>query len=275
MLTRAQLVELYPKAPAAHVKAFLATQEELFDEHGLAAKPIRLHFFLAQIGHESGGLTIAVENLRYSAQRLTEVWPKRFPRLAAAQPFANDPVRLANEVYANRMGNGPPASGDGFRYCGRGYIQVTGRDGYRKVGELAELDLVANPEAAAAPKTALRVACAFWTWKGLCEWCDTGGFKKVTRKINGGHTGLVDRRAWLDKVRRLLARPEDIVDLPDDAVIVAMQRALQDRGFTEIGAADGDVGRRTIAAIVRFRAENGLPDGLVDDELLDALKVDR
>ncbi|HZF31717.1 MAG TPA: peptidoglycan-binding protein [Gammaproteobacteria bacterium] len=275
MLTREQLVGLYPKAPPDHVEAFLADEDRLFRQHGLADKSIRLHYFLAQIGHESGGLTISVENLSYSPERLMQVWPSRFPTIESAQPFAKDPEALANEVYSDRMGNGPPGSGDGFRYRGRGYIQITGKDGYREVGQrAAEMNLVAQPDDAAAPATALEAACAFWTWKGLNEFCDAGDFKKVTRKINGGLVGLVDRRAWLDKVRRTLAEPENVEDLPEDTVIVEMQRELQRRGFTEIGTADGDVGRRTIAAITRFRAENGLPEGVVDDALLKALGVD-
>jgi putative chitinase len=273
VLSVEQVAQLYPRASAAHRDAFVAAEEALFGRFGLAERPIRLHFFLAQIGHESGGLTVAEENLDYSAERLREVWPRRFPDLAAARPFARNPQALANAVYAGRMGNGDAASGDGFRYRGRGYIQITGRDGYRRVGTIAGLDLEGDPDQAAAPQHALLVACAFWQWKELNPFCDLGDFRKVTRRINGGLTGLADRSAWLDKVRRLVARPEDVVEPPDVATVIAMQRALQARGYREIGAADGDIGIRTIAGIQRFRQENGLPDGLVDAALLIALGV--
>jgi putative chitinase len=273
VLSVEQVAQLYPRASVAHRDAFVAAEEALFGRFGLAERPIRLHFFLAQIGHESGGLTVAEENLDYSAERLREVWPRRFPDLAAARPFARNPQALANAVYAGRMGNGDAASGDGFRYRGRGYIQITGRDGYRRVGTIAGLDLEGDPDQAAAPQHALLVACAFWQWKELNPFCDLGDFRKVTRRINGGLTGLADRSAWLDKVRRLVARPEDVVEPPDVATVIAMQRALQARGYREIGAADGDIGSRTIAGIQRFRQENGLPDGLVDAALLIALGV--
>lgn len=273
MLTRAQLEELYPRASVAHVDAFAAYEDGLFEEFALSLRPIRAHFFLAQIGHESGGLTITEENLNYTAARIVKVWPRRFADEAAARPFARNPEGLANNVYANRMGNGPEESGDGWTYRGRGYIQITGRDGYREVGDIANLDLEANPGLASTPGDALRVACSFWRWKDLNPYCDIGDFKKVTRLINGGLTGYRDRSAWLDKVRRLLARPEDVIDPPDAAVVVALQRALQARGYREVGAADGDIGRRTIAAVTRFRQEQGLPDGLIDDTLLAALDV--
>jgi putative chitinase len=275
MLTREQIGALYPRAAAVQLDAFAGGAAVLFAKFRIAERPIRLQFFLAQIGHESGGLTVVEENLNYSAERLTQVWPKRFPRVAAARPFAANPARLANHIYSNRMGNGPPASDDGFRYRGRGYIQITGRDGYRQVGKIAGMDLEADPDSAATPANALRVACSFWQWKDLNPFCDLGDYKKVTRLINGGLNGFPDRRAWLDKVRRSLANPEDIVEPPDVAVVIALQRALQKLGYTEIGAADGDIGRRTIAGIVRFRNEQGLPEGLIDDALLAALGVEK
>jgi putative chitinase len=274
MLEREQVVGLYPRAPAPHVDAFVAFNDTLFADFGIAQRPIRLHYFLAQIGHESGGLTIAVENLSYSAKRLTAVWPSRFKTAAAAQPYARNPQALANKVYANRMGNGPPESGDGWRFRGRGYIQITGRKAYRTVGAIAGEDLETHPELAAAPELALRVACAFWQWKDLNPFCDLGDYKKVTRLINGGLNGFADRRAWLDKVRRMFARPEDVIEPPSPEVAVALQRALQARGYKELGAADGDIGRRTIAAIVRFREDNALSDGLIDTALFDALDIE-
>ncbi len=273
-MKREQLEALYPRAIAAQLDAVSAAEDTLFEEFGIADRPIRLHFFLAQIGHESGGLTIVEENLNYSAARLVQVWPRRFPNRNAAQPYAADGERLANTVYANRMGNGGPESGDGWAYRGRGYIQITGRDGYRQVGAIAGLDLETAPELAAAPENALRVACAFWQWKNINPYCDIGDYKKVTRRINGLLTGFRDRKAWLDKVRRLLARPEDIFEPPDVADIIALQQALQAQGYREIGAADGDIGPRTIAVIMQFRQKNGLPDGLIDEALFWALGVE-
>ncbi|HMR30910.1 MAG TPA: peptidoglycan-binding protein [Geminicoccaceae bacterium] len=273
-LAKALLRALFPRAAEPHLAAFATQSDGLLVRFGIDATPTRLHFFLAQLGHESGGLTVTAENMSYSAQRMTEVWPGRFPSLASARPFERNPERLANHVYANRMGNGPEGSGDGFRYRGRGYIQITGRDGYAEVGREAALDLVRQPDLAFAPEHALLVACGFWRWKGLNELCDTGDFEKVTRRINGGTTGMADRRAWLDKVRRTLMAVPAAEEQPPAAEVIAVQRALQARRFTEVGAADGIVGPRTIAAITRFRQQNGLPAGMIDGELKRALGIE-
>jgi putative chitinase len=205
LVTESQLRRLFPAAKDATVKAFAAKSAALFKEYGISEKRLRLEYFLAQIAHETGGLTRSVENLNYTAKRITEIWPTRFPTLASAEPFANNPEKLANKVYANRMGNGPPESGDGYRYRGRGYIQITGKDGYRQTGLRAGLDLLGKPEKAIETEYALRVACAFWKWKDLNPLCDVRNFEEVTRRINGGLIGLDDRLAWLKKVRAALA----------------------------------------------------------------------
>lgn len=278
MLSEDQIKEIYPRAQAGRIARFAQQNADLFQRFGLDASATRLGFFLAQVGHESGGLTITVENMNYSAERLTKVWPTRFPTLASTQPFARNPEQLGNSVYANRMGNGPPDSGDGFRYRGHGYIQITGRDGYEEVGAIAGLDLVGDPDLAADPRHGLLVACSFWQWKKLNPICDTGDFVMVTRRINGGTIGMVDRRAWLDKVRRILHAPiPEAAEEISAETIVAVQRALQSRRFTEVGAADGIMGPRTAAAIMRFRQQNGLPDSppavLIDNDLIAALGI--
>jgi putative chitinase len=206
MVTEGQLRRLFPNAKEATVKTFAAKSKALFKEFGISDKPIRREYFLAQIAHETGGLTRSVENLNYSAERLTKIWPTRFPTIESARPFANNPEKLANKVYSNRMGNGPPESGDGYRYRGRGYIQITGKDGYRQTGLRAGIDLVANPERAIASEDALRVACAFWKWKDLNPLCDARNFEEVTRRINGGLIGYDDRLEWLEKVRQALKK---------------------------------------------------------------------
>lgn len=269
MLTRQQVQELYPRAPAAHLDALAAQSGPVFGRFGIRPGN-RLNFFLGQVGHESGGLTIIEENMNYRAERIMEVWPSRFPTLESARPFANRPEKLANSVYASRMGNGGPDSGDGFRYRGRGYIQITGRGAYRDIGAIVGLDLEGQPELAGAPAHALLVACGFWEWKGLNALCDGGDYVAVTRRINGGTHGMADRRAWLDKVLRLFAEPP-AVEAVGAAQAIAVQQALQRAGFPEVGAADGIVGPRTLAAIARFRLKEGLPPGGVDRTLMKAL----
>lgn len=271
MLSIDTIRALYPRGPAEHLAAFAAQAEDVLGRFGISDTPTRLHYFLAQIGHESGGLTIMQENLNYRAQRLCEVWPSRFPTLASAGRCAGNPELLANTVYGERMGNRGSASGDGWRYRGRGYIQITGRDGYREVGQRTGLDLEGSPELAFAPEHALVVACGFWRWKGLNDICDTGNFGNVTRRINGGLNGQEDREAWLNKVRRTLGAPVPIDAQPDAPDVIAIQRRLRDLGYVEVGAADGDIGRNTKAAITRFRLDQGLPAGVVDKALIKAL----
>ncbi len=267
-------MELYPRGPHAHIDAFVRDGERLLAQFSISGKTNRLHYFLAQIGHESGGLTITEESLYYRAERIMAVWPKRFPNIDLARQYERNPEKLANCVYSSRMGNGPEASGDGWGFRGRGYIQITGRDGYKNVGTISGLDLVGNPELATQPEHALLVACAFWQWKGLNSLCDTGTFEQVTRRINGGLNGLKDRRAWLDKVRRILSAPMPADQTPDVEKIISLQKALQASGYTEIGAADGLVGPRTLAAITHFRQKNGLQEGAIDNELMTALGLD-
>ncbi|WP_342239253.1 glycoside hydrolase family 19 protein [Inquilinus sp. OTU3971] len=276
MISLQILQQLFPKGRQDMLQAFASQADSVLADFGISNTTNRLQFFLAQIGHESGGLTVVEENLNYSAQRLTQVWPSRFPTLGSAQPFANNPQALANKVYANRMGNGTPDSGDGWNYRGRGYIQITGRDGYRNVGAAIGIDLVNNPDLAATPADALPVACGFWKWKSINAACDEGDFVKVTRLINGGTVGLADREAWLAKVRAVLKPASgtppatSAPSTKDD--IRRVQLALQSRGFPSL-TADGIMGPKTSAAIDTFRRSNGLPPGSIDAALKQALNI--
>ena len=281
MISLEDLKELFPKGREAILEALAKQSRTVFAEFDMADRPNRLHFFLAQVAHESGGLSVIEENLKYSAKRMTEIWPSRFPTLASAEPFANNPEALANKVYANRMGNGAPDSGDGWRYRGRGYIQITGRDGYRAIGSAIGVNLENDPDRASDPDDALRVACGFWKWKKINAACDVGDFLKVTRLVNGGTTGQPDREAWLEKVRKILkpaAKPKESAPVAKDAAkptkeaIRKVQRALRDRGFTSV-TADGIIGPKTSAAIDKVRRDNGLKPGSIDADLKTVLKI--
>lgn len=289
MISLEDLKELFPKGREAILEAFAKQSKAVFAEFDISDKPNRLHFFLAQVAHESGGLTVIEENLKYSAKRMTEIWPSRFPTLASAEPFANNPEALANKVYANRMGNGTAESGDGWRYRGRGYIQITGRDGYRAIGDAIGVDLEKDPDRAAAPEHALRVACGFWKWKKVNAACDDGDFVKVTKLVNGGTTGQADREAWLAKVRKVLkpapaAKPKESAPpakeaekpaaaKPTKEEIRKVQQALRARGFTTV-TADGILGPKTNAAIDKVRRDKGLKPGGIDAALKKALDID-
>jgi putative chitinase len=202
MLTRAQVKSIFPKASDVDIDAFVKFGEEALKKSGILDMVTRLQYFLAQLGHESNGLTHREENLNYSAARLMEIWPNRFPTLDVAKQYERNPEKLANFVYGGRMGNVNP--GDGYRYRGRGYIQLTGRETYREIGRIAGLDLETNPDLAAKPDNAVRIACAFWTWKNINPACDVADFTAVTRKINGGTNGLNDRLQWLSKVKTVV-----------------------------------------------------------------------
>lgn len=219
-MNRTLLTTLYPNAPTSHIDAIAANGDGVFSTFAITYGTNRLSYFLAQIGHESGGLTIFTENLNYSAQGLAATWPSRYAVKVdgayekdpngkyvpndLAKSLNRNPEAIANNCYADRMGNGNEASGDGWRYRGRGYIQITGRDAYRTLGGECGLDLVADPDMASDPQHALTVACAFWKWKNINPACDTGDFTKVTKLINGGTNGLADREAWLARVEDAL-----------------------------------------------------------------------
>lgn len=145
--------------------------------------------FLGQVLHESSGLSRLSENLNYSAERLCAVWPKRFPTLADAQPYARNPEALANKVYGGRMGN--TQAGDGWLYRGRGPIQLTGRDNYAAVGALLGMDLINEPELMEQPEIALRATVAWWEDRIPDSFL--GDVEKVSKRVNGGLIGLADR----------------------------------------------------------------------------------
>ena len=168
----------------------------------------RLSSFLAQSGYESGEFNRLREILNYTTpQRLMKVWPKRFPTEASALPFVSNEMGLANLVYANRLGNGDSASGDGFRFRGRGIIQVTGRSNYGEAAAALGLDLIGDPDLLLQPKHAAMSAAWFWSSRGLNGLADDGtgdddleDFAEITKRINGGTTGLKDRLALLNEV---------------------------------------------------------------------------
>lgn len=271
MITKEQLAQLYPQPLPAQFDALVSQGPQLFARYGIDGNTSRLGYFLAQIGHESDGLAVVEENLHYSANRLTEVWPAIFPNLAAASPYANNPRALANKVYGGRLGNGPEASGDGWNYRGQGLIQITGRENYRQLEAAGIPGLENNPAMAQQPEYALLTACAFWQWKALNSLADARNFKQLTYRINGGYNGLDDRIAWLNKVNAILSPTQTAPSSP--ARVLAVQKALLARGYDDVGAADGLAGPKTLGAVRRFRADNALPPGGIDQTLLQSLAI--
>jgi putative chitinase len=160
--------------------------------------PLRLAHFLAQCSHESGNFKFVKENLNYSAQGLRATFSKYFPTDAIARQYERQPQKIGSRVYANRMGNGDEASGEGFKFCGRGYIQLTGKNNYKEFSDFIGEDCVANPDLV-ANKYPLTSAGFFFNKNNLWVVCDKGDTKEVvtsvTKRVNGGTIGLDDRIA--------------------------------------------------------------------------------
>ena len=169
---------------------------------------LRLAHFLAQCGHESGGFRLTKENLNYSAKGLNGIFKKYFPTLESALPYERKPEKIANKVYGGRMGNGPEASGDGAKFCGRGYIQLTGKDNYTAFGKSIGEDVCANPQVV-AEKYALLSAAWFFNKNGLHKMADGGAtdavVTSITKRVNGGTIGLPDRIKHFKEYYHLLA----------------------------------------------------------------------
>ncbi len=158
--------------------------------------PLRLCHFLAQCGHESGNFKAVNENLNYGAKGLRGVFPKYFPTDALAAEYERKPEKIANKIYGGRMGNGPEASGEGYKFRGRGYIQLTGKDNYSAFDKVVAEDITANPDLVAT-KYPLLSAAWFWNSRKLNEIADKGAtdaeVTAITKKVNGGTIGLDDR----------------------------------------------------------------------------------
>ena len=183
-----------------------AKYQSLFNKHNVNTQ-LRLSHFLGQLQHESG-LKPIEENLRYSAKRLTEVFGKYFPTLELANKYAMQPQKIANRVYSNRMGNGDESSGDGWRFRGRGFIQLTGRNNYTALTKWAKAnginaDYVQNPDLLLSEADALISALWFWTVNDLNKYADKDDVLSITKRINGGTNGLQDRITETAKFKKL------------------------------------------------------------------------
>ena len=176
---------------------------ETFARWGLVA-PIHQAAFIGQCGHESGNFTKLEEGLSYSAERLMKIWPKRFPTLESAQPYARNGKALANKVYANRMGNRDEASGDGYRFRGSGWLQLTGHDNFFHAGKACGVDFVMNPDLVRTPQYAAMTAGWFWATHNCNAKAEAQDWVGLTKIINGGTVGLEDRIAHTQQALAVL-----------------------------------------------------------------------
>jgi putative chitinase len=175
----------------------VASAPVVFARDGLTT-PLRVAHAMAQISHECGAGRDVVENLNYSAGRMMQVWPSRFPTMASAQPYAGNPRALANKVYNGRMGNAV-GSDDGWNFRGRGGAQTTGREGYERVKRATGIDVVSHPEYLIDPRYFLTCAVSDFINCGCLPFADSDDIVGVTRRLNGGAIGLAERKAWLAK----------------------------------------------------------------------------
>ena len=189
-LTLDQFKQVIPKNQ--YVNQWYSALEQLLPKYEINTTD-RIAAFLAQCAHESGGFVFIKENLNYKWASLRKVFPKYFPTDALAQQYEKQPECIANRVYANRMGNGPEESGDGWRFCGRGLIQLTGRDNYTKFGNSLGITAEEASQFMETFEGATESACWFWQINNLNKWADCGDILTLTKRINGGTNGLEDR----------------------------------------------------------------------------------
>jgi putative chitinase len=166
---------------------------ETFQRFGIIT-PAQQASFIGQCGHECGNFKVLEENLNYRAETLMKLWKSRFPTIEIANEYARNPKKIANKVYASRMGNRDESSGDGFRFRGRGCIQLTGHANYFHAGKACGEDFVMNPDLVATPKYAAMTAGWFWNTHKLNQYADARDYVTMTKKINGGTIGLADRQ---------------------------------------------------------------------------------
>lgn len=204
ILTVDSLRSIMPKASEKNILKYLEplnTQMVKFEINS----PLRVAHFIAQLAHESGSFQYSSENLNYSDKALRAVFGRYFPTEELANEYARQPEKIANRVYANRMANGNEVSGDGWKYRGRGLIQLTGRDNYTQCGAALKLDLVDQPnQLAEDPQIAVDAAAWFWDMRYLNTYADQDDIKSITKRINGGYNGLEDREAYLARAKAAL-----------------------------------------------------------------------
>jgi putative chitinase len=175
-----------------HIDHWHEALDQLLDDYDINT-PLRVAHFVAQCAHESGNFVFIKENLNYKAASLQKIFAKYFPTAELAAQYANKPEKIANRIYANRMGNGNEASGDGYRYCGRGLIQLTGKDNYTFFAGSLNIPVEEASDYLATFEGAAQSACWFWEQNNLNRFADANDTKGLTRAINGGYIGLEDR----------------------------------------------------------------------------------
>jgi putative chitinase len=250
--TREQVRKFAPLAKADLVEVLVNGADLL--EAAQISTPLRLQHFMAQIATETGGLKSIEENLNYSAERLRQVWPSRFPNLTTAKLYAHNPQKLAGKVYGGRMGN--KNAKDAWDFRGSGLLQNTGRENFEKAG------YADNPDYLRTPDGALHAALEYWTRNNCNALADKDDVVGLRRRINGGTNGLPECRTWLTKAKKIFTKIDRVEIAATPSLPPARIRELQNQllrlGYIELGRADGAIGQKTVGAISMFQADNGL-----------------
>ena len=186
-----------------HIDHWHEALDQLLDDYEINT-PLRVAHFVAQCAHESGNFVFIKENLNYKAASLQKIFSKYFPTAELAAQYANKPEKIANRIYANRMGNGPETSGDGYKYCGRGLIQLTGKDNYTFFAGSLNIPVEEASDYLATFEGAAQSACWFWEQNNLNRFADANDVKGLTRAINGGYIGLEDRISHTEHALHIL-----------------------------------------------------------------------
>lgn len=237
---------------------------------------IRVQHFMAQIATETGGFTTIEENLNYSAERLVKVFPTRVTTEQAAR-LAHRPELIANHVYGGRLGNNKP--GDGWRFRGSGYMQLTGRANFKARGDLLKMSLVDNPDLVRQPSAGFKTATGFWLAKGISAVAEKDNLAAVRKLVNGGTNGLQESKVWLARAKRIFVEGNSPAEsgVSDDEELAAVAESLDAEGFStgtgprESGATQPDPGALS-DAIRNFQVENEIPaTGVYDEATLYAL----
>jgi putative chitinase len=204
MITVELLQQLCPKTKRSVLELYAEPIHEVCEYYDMYDNMNRAAGFVAQIAHESGGFNFVKENLNYGAKGLVGTFKKYFPNEEMAKPYERQPEKIANRVYANRMSNGDEASGDGYRFCGRGLIQLTGRANYTKFAADLGISIEDTVAYLETPAGAVSSAGWFWDQNNLNQYCDSNDFVTLTKRINGGTIGLEDRQHHYQLALKLL-----------------------------------------------------------------------
>jgi putative chitinase len=210
LLTKELLIQIFPQAAKTTIGLddlvwqLQVALNSLIDDFGHNSL-YRQAAFLAQTGHESASFTAVRENLNYSADGLRKIFSKYFPTDELAAQYARQPEKIANRVYANRMGNGNEASGEGWKFRGRGLIQLTGKNNYVACGADIGKDLVSDPSWLESPEGAVKSALWYWNKNSLNTYADVEDIRGMTKRINGGYNGLDERIAYYEKAKKALS----------------------------------------------------------------------